>query len=116
MSNKNEPYAKTPTSYEQVASKDLLELFKKVIQNFKPREQKVLDYRFGLTNNVPMTRASIGNILNLSRERIRQIEYIALRKIRNPKCLDLLGIKIEKTWHCPFPQSTKLYPKRKMII
>ena len=49
------------------------------------KEQKVLMLRFGIDGDHPMTLEEIGNILNVTRERIRQIEAKALRKLRHPK-------------------------------
>ncbi|MFA6216073.1 MAG: RNA polymerase sigma factor RpoD/SigA [Candidatus Omnitrophota bacterium] len=47
------------------------------------RERKVLDYRFGLMDGTTHTLAEVAKKLNLSRERIRQIEEEALKKLRN---------------------------------
>lgn len=41
--------------------------------------------RFGLTGDVPKTLEAIGNTFGVTRERIRQIENSALRKLKNPK-------------------------------
>ena len=52
--------------------------------NLKDREKNVIILRFGLDGNEPRTLEEVGNIYNLTRERIRQIEAKALRKLRHP--------------------------------
>ncbi|MBQ9833929.1 MAG: RNA polymerase sigma factor RpoD/SigA [Bacilli bacterium] len=48
------------------------------------REYQVINYRFGLENNNPMSLEEVGKIFNITRERVRQIEAKALRKLREP--------------------------------
>ncbi len=52
------------------------------IERLAPREQAVLQLRFGLDGSAPRTLAEIGRSLGLSKERARQIEEVALRKLR----------------------------------
>ena len=65
-----------------------------VIETLTPREQKVIRLRCGLDDNHPRTLEEVGREFNVTRERIRQIEAKALRKLRNPnrskKLLDYL--------------------------
>ncbi len=49
------------------------------------REQDVINMRFGLGDGTPYSLAEIGRALELSRERVRQIESKALQKLRQPK-------------------------------
>jgi RNA polymerase nonessential primary-like sigma factor len=49
------------------------------------REQDVIRMRFGLGDGTPYSLAEIGRALELSRERVRQIESKALQKLRQPK-------------------------------
>ena len=49
-----------------------------------PREEKVLSLRFGLEDGHPRTLEEVGKEFNVTRERIRQIEAKALRKLRHP--------------------------------
>ena len=56
----------------------------KVLRTLKPREAEVLTLHFGLKNGYPRTLEEVGNIFNVTRERVRQIEAKALRKLRHP--------------------------------
>lgn len=67
-----------------VAKMDLKEQLIKVMDSLEEREKEVLIKRYGLLDGEPMTLEEIGKDMNLSRERIRQIEEKALRKMRNP--------------------------------
>lgn len=62
----------------------LNEQLKDVMSTLSPREQSVLDYRFGLTEGYGRTLEEIGQMFNVTRERIRQIEAKALKKMRHP--------------------------------
>src|SRR3989338_8011896 len=53
-----------------------------IINDLTPREQKILDMRFGLTDGVTHTLEEVGKVFTVTRERIRQIEAKALEKIR----------------------------------
>lgn len=53
-------------------------------QALSPRQRRILEKRFGLNDNEPQTLAEIGETEGVSRDRIRQIEAEALRKIRHP--------------------------------
>lgn len=55
-----------------------------VIDTLTPREQKVIRMRYGLDDGFPKTLEQVGLEFNVTRERIRQIEAKALRKLRNP--------------------------------
>ena len=55
-----------------------------VINQLSEREQKVLKLRFGLMDGKPRTLEEVGREFNVTRERIRQIEAKALRKLRHP--------------------------------
>ena len=55
-----------------------------VLGTLAPMERKVLDCRVGLSNGRGMTLEEIGRLLNVTRERVRQIETRALGKLRLP--------------------------------
>lgn len=64
------------------------ERLNELVGTLKDREQKVLTLRFGLGDNHPRTLEEVGQVLNVTRERVRQIEEKALRKLKN-KARDL---------------------------
>ena len=55
-----------------------------VLKTLTERESKVLKLRFGVTDGYPRTLEEVGSIFNVTRERVRQIEAKALRKLRHP--------------------------------
>lgn len=56
-----------------------------LMADLTPQQREVLALRFGLTDGQPLTLAKIGTLLNISRERVRQIEREALSKLRKRK-------------------------------
>ena len=69
----------------EAASQTLLkEQLADVLKALTPREEKVLRLRFGLEDGRPRTLEEVGKEFNVTRERIRQIEAKALRKLRHP--------------------------------
>ena len=57
----------------------------KLMSDLTPQQKEVIALRFGLADGKPLTLAKIGNCLNISRERVRQIEREALSKLRKRK-------------------------------
>ena len=55
-----------------------------VLSTLTSREQRVLQLRFGLEDGRSRTLEEVGKVFNVTRERIRQIEAKALRKLRHP--------------------------------
>ena len=55
-----------------------------ILNTLEEREKTIIIKRFGLEDNRPQTLETIGELLSLSKERIRQLEMSALRKLRNP--------------------------------
>ncbi len=71
---------------QDAASQLLLkEALNSVLETLTPREAKVLTLRFGLEDGHPKTLEEVGAEFNVTRERIRQIEAKALRKLRHPQ-------------------------------
>jgi RNA polymerase sigma factor (sigma-70 family) len=73
---------------EQIQKQFQLEAISQTLEELTPQERNIIQRRFGL-NTPPETLEEIGRSQNLTRERIRQIEFLALRKIRN---------KVETKW------------------
>ncbi len=69
----------------QTAFKLLQEQLEQVLYTLPPREQEVLKMRFGLEDGYSLTLEEVGLYFNVTRERIRQIEAKALRRLRHPK-------------------------------
>lgn len=70
--------------YEETSKELLRESIEEVLNSLDERETKVLSLRFGLMGETPKTLEEVGKIFNVTRERIRQIEAKALRKLRHP--------------------------------
>ena len=62
----------------------LKEQLEEVLETLTPREKKVLRLRFGLDDGRARTLEEVGHFFQVTRERIRQIEAKALRKLRHP--------------------------------
>ena len=69
---------------EEVVSTKLSEQIAKVLADLTPREEQVLRKRFGIGEKSDHTLEEVGKLFNVTRERIRQIEAKALRKMRHP--------------------------------
>ena len=87
---------RTSMSPEEYATNEILkEQIKEVLKTLQKREQEVLELRFGLVDGTCHTLEEVGKRFNVTRERIRQIEAKALRKLRHPsrakKLKDFLG-------------------------
>jgi RNA polymerase primary sigma factor len=69
---------------EEVVSTKLSEQIASVLSDLTPREEQVLRKRFGIGEKSDHTLEEVGKLFNVTRERIRQIEAKALRKLRHP--------------------------------
>ena len=74
----------------EVEQKNLREKIEEVLTGLSDQEQHVLRMRFGLDDDTPKTLEEIGKVFGVTRERIRQIEAKAIRKLRHPSRLKLL--------------------------
>ncbi len=75
---------RSPSPLESAINYDLSEQVRKVLQTLTPREEKVLRRRFGIGEAADHTLEEVGQEFDVTRERIRQIEAKALRKLRHP--------------------------------
>jgi len=90
---------KTPFEFAREAL--LKDKIDEVLDTLTKRERKVIEFRFGLGNHPPKTLEEVGQIFNVTRERIRQIEAKALRKLQHPMRAAKLRMFIEppeKLW------------------
>ncbi len=74
----------TPAPSQLVYENMLREKVNEVLSTLSPREARILRLRFGLDNDHPYTLEEVGQKFGLTRERIRQIEGKALRRLRHP--------------------------------
>jgi RNA polymerase primary sigma factor len=78
----SDPHALDP--YEYTAKMKLKEELNEVLATLTEREERVIRLRFGLIDGRQRTLEEVGKEFNVTRERIRQIEAKALRKLRHP--------------------------------
>jgi RNA polymerase sigma factor (sigma-70 family) len=69
---------------EELKRQNLKEVVTKTLSSLQPREERVLRLRFGINLNKDYTLEEVGKIINVNRERVRQIEAKALRKLKHP--------------------------------
>ena len=82
--------------FDRITAKQLKESIEKTLDTLTPREAKVLRMRFGMSMNSEKTLEEAGNQFDVTRERIRQIEAGALRKLRKPLRAAMLRGYLEK--------------------
>ncbi len=73
-----------PSPEDQVSRKLLREQLIKVLNTLGEKEREILMYRYGLVDGIEYTLEQIGKMFNVTRERIRQLETKAIRKLRHP--------------------------------
>ena len=84
------PDEETPAPHESASYLLLKEQLEEVMKNLTEREAMVLKLRFGLDNGKGRTLEEVGKVFNVTRERIRQIEAKALKKLGVPKLKEKL--------------------------
>jgi RNA polymerase sigma factor (sigma-70 family) len=72
----------TDTPFDSYEKKEIIEKILNWLSYLNEKERTVIILRYGLINQHPMTLDEVGNVLNLTKERIRQIEEKALRKLK----------------------------------
>lgn len=91
------------TAEDMLIAKDGADYIRSILDSLTPREAKVLRLRFGIDMPSEYTLEEVGVMFNVTRERIRQIEAKALRKMRHParsdKLKTLLFDNIRNDWY-----------------
>ncbi len=80
----------SPTPDDAIHTTMLTDTLDRILNKLLPREAQILKLRFGLEGDAPQTLEQVGQIMGLSRERIRQIERQALRQLRQPQFANML--------------------------
>ncbi len=80
----------SPSPYHKTERQSMREHILKVLQTLTPREQKIIKMRFGIGEDRDHTLEEIGQHLSITRERVRQIEFKALKKLKHPSRLRVL--------------------------
>jgi RNA polymerase primary sigma factor len=81
----------TPSPAQVTYQNMLRERLEQILDTLHPREARVLRLRYGLGQDRSYSLEEVGQKFGLTRERIRQIEGKALRRLRQPCCKNLLG-------------------------
>ena len=76
---------------------DLAHQTRRMLTRLQPREEAVLRLRFGIGSGQTMTLEQVGQLFQLTRERIRQIETGALKKLRTAPCRDAMAYYLEES-------------------
>ena len=71
-----------PCPLERTVDRELREKVEKTLKVLSRREEEIIRLRFGIGREMPYTLEEIGRVMSLSRERVRQIEATALKKIQ----------------------------------
>ena len=73
---------KSPSPLERTVDRELREKIESTLKVLNSREEEIVRLRFGIGRDMPFTLEEIGRVMGLSRERVRQIEATALKKIQ----------------------------------
>ena len=85
------PDSNSDNPFEVTEGHLLKERLHEILETLTDRERQVVDFRYGLTDGYTRTLEEVGRLFNVTRERIRQIEAKALRKLRHPSRMKSLG-------------------------
>jgi len=85
----------TPSPFEHAVRQDLREQIEKVLGTLNDKEEAVIRKRFGIGEDAPMTLEEVGEEFSVTRERVRQIEAKAIRKLKHPSRTKWLSEFIE---------------------
>ena len=95
-----EDFIRDKTSPSPVSETERIELSKhiqRILKTLSPKEEKVIKMRFGIGEDRDHTLEEVGRYLSITRERVRQIETKALRKLKHPRRLRLLKMLLSDT-------------------
>jgi RNA polymerase primary sigma factor len=84
----------SPTPYSDTERNNVTEQILKVLNTLTPRESEIIRRRFGIGFGKDHTLEEVGRQFSITRERVRQIEYRALRKLQHPKRRNELKVLI----------------------
>ncbi len=85
--------SRTPDPFAQAEEVLRREQLLEALDLLDERERTVIELRFGLEDQEPWTLSAVGELLDMTRERVRQIESRGLAKLRHPSCgIDLAGL------------------------
>jgi RNA polymerase primary sigma factor len=77
---------------------DLRDQTASMLRTLTPREERIIKMRFGLEDGTQRTLEEVGEVFSVTRERIRQIEAKALRKLRHPSRSSRLRVFLERSY------------------
>ena len=110
-----EEFIPSDSSVEDVVEQTFLrESLENVLSTLTPREEKILRLRFGFDDGIERTLEDVGKMFNVTRERIRQVENKALRKLRHPSrakhIRDFYGLETKRNSSENQPRTTQQAP------
>ena len=91
------PDAHSTSPCERAEEHLMRDRIRTVLSSLDDREREVIDYRYGLSDGYGRTLEEVGRFFNVTRERVRQIEAKALRKLRHPQRMKMLREYIAKS-------------------
>jgi len=87
----------SPSPISEAERTELSEHIQRILKTLTPKEEKVIKMRFGIGEDRDYTLEEVGRYLSITRERVRQIETKALRKLKHPSRLKLLKMLLSDT-------------------
>ncbi len=87
----------SPSPVFEAERAELSEHIQRILKTLTPKEEKVIKMRFGIGEDRDHTLEEVGRYLSITRERVRQIETKALRKLKHPSRMRLLKMLISDT-------------------
>lgn len=87
----------SPSPVSEAERTELSEHIQRILKTLTPKEEKVIKMRFGIGEDRDHTLEEVGRYLSITRERVRQIETKALRKLKHPSRLRLLKMLLSDT-------------------